>query len=345
MVANTIRELQAPLLAAVLLGACAAKLAQALRPAAAAAVPGAALLLAPRLRLLATITLCAVEFALGTALIVTAGREGAGGWADGVRAATALFFLVSMCALMELRDRRPGAGCGCFGSLSAQAPGIRAIARAGMLAAAALAAVDASPLSLPPPGPLAAVSFGLLAVELLVLAVLSPELGEALARLGYLEPCEMRVQPPGRPLAALRRSTAWREHAVLVTAREPTDIWRELCWWYLVFPARDEGGECQVVFAVEVRRHRPGIRAALVREGPPRGQAGPARRRSQAGPARPRSQAGPARPRPQVPAAARPPSAPPGQPLPGPVAAEPVAAEPVAAEPVVSLPGPPSASF
>jgi hypothetical protein len=341
MVANTIRELQAPLLAAVLLGACAAKLAQALRPAASAAVPGAALLLAPRLRRLATITLCAVEFALGTALIVTAGREGAGGWADGVRAATALFFLVSMCALMELRDRRPGAGCGCFGGLSAQAPGIRSIARAGMLAAAALAAMDTSPLQLPPPGPLAAVSFGLLAAELLVLAVLSPELGQALARLGYLEPCEMRAQPPGRPLAALRRSAAWREHAVLVTAREPIDIWRELCWWYLVFPARDEGGECQVVFAVEVRRHRPDIRAALVRAGPPQGQAGPAR---------PRRQAGPTRPRPRVAAAARPPSATPGQPLPGPVAAEPVAAEPVAAEPVaaepvVSLPGPPSASF
>jgi hypothetical protein len=41
-------------------------------------------------------------------------------------------------------------------------------------------------------------------------------------------------------------------------------MWRELCWWYLVYPGRDGAGECDIVFAVEVRARRPAIRAAVV---------------------------------------------------------------------------------
>jgi hypothetical protein len=92
----------------------------------------------------------------------------------------------------------------------------------------------------------------------------SPEVGEVLARLGYAEPCELRVAPPQRALASLRRSRAWRHHARLVTRGTPADMWRELCWWYLVYPGRDGAGECDVVFAVEVRPRRPAIHAAVV---------------------------------------------------------------------------------
>jgi hypothetical protein len=45
----------------------------------------------------------------------------------------------------------------------------------------------------------------------------------------------------------------------------PADIWRELCWWYLAYPAREGDQDCQVVFAVEVKPRRPAVRAAVVR--------------------------------------------------------------------------------
>src|ERR1022692_4756250 len=77
--------------------------------------------------------------------------------------------------------------------------------------------------------------FGMLALELVVIAGLSPELGEALVKLGYSEPCELRIVPTERTITALRRSKQWRRHAGLLTAEVPVDIWRELCWRYLVF--------------------------------------------------------------------------------------------------------------
>jgi hypothetical protein len=97
-----------------------------------------------------------------------------------------------------------------------------------------------------------------------VLAALSPELGEALVRLGYSEPCELRRLPAVRTLAALRRSSQWRRRAGLVTADVPLDMWRELCWRYVVFPARVGDREAEIVFAVHMRPHRPPIHAALV---------------------------------------------------------------------------------
>src|SRR5947208_3087601 len=81
---------------------------------------------------------------------------------------------------------------------------------------------------------------GLLGAELLALALVSPEVGGLLTRLGYSEPCQVRSQQPQQPLTALHRSRAWRRHARLI-AGEPADMWRELCWWYVVYPAR--GGE------------------------------------------------------------------------------------------------------
>jgi hypothetical protein len=262
------REMQAPLLALVLLGACAIKLSRVLRVRSVFAILGATALFPPRLRRPATVALCATEMSLGVGLLVTMGPAGAGGWADGVRLAAALFFLVGMCALVELRERRPDLGCGCFGDLSKQPPGGRSVLRAGLLAGAALAGVHIQHFHPPPPGPRAAADLGILLAELLVLALISPEPGEMLVRLGYSEPCQVRVVPPRRALTALHRSRRWRQHASMITGG-PADMWRELCWWYLVYPARDRGRDCQVVFAVEVKPHRPAIHAAVV--GPVRG--------------------------------------------------------------------------
>ncbi len=260
----TVREMQVMLLALLLLGACAAKMSRVLRARSVRAVLDATALFPPRLRRKATMALCTAELALGVGLLVTVGRAGHGGWADGVRLATAIFFVLAACALVELREHRPDLGCGCFGDLSSKPPGLRSVARTGLLAAAALASVHSKPLSVPPPGLAAAQVFGILVTELLLVAALSPELGEALVRLGYAEPCELRALPPHRALASLRRSRAWRSHSGLITDDVPTDMWRELCWWYVVYPGRDDAMGSDIVFAVEVGSRRPAVHAAVV---------------------------------------------------------------------------------
>ena len=244
-----IREIQIPLLALILLGACAAKLARTLRTGSVSAGLGPTELFPRRLRRPAAVVICCTEVSLGPALILTAGRLGTHGRADGVRLATALLFVVALCGLVELRQHKPHVGCGCFGELSTKPVGIRSIARAGVLAAAALATVGLPPLRLPPPGARAAAALGLLIAELLLLALLSPEAGEALTRLGYSEPCELREVPARRALAALHRSRVWRRQSGLVGGEAPADMWRELCWWYVAYPARGETGTA-LVFAV-----------------------------------------------------------------------------------------------
>jgi hypothetical protein len=267
-----LRELQAPLLALVMFGACALKLLRLLRHRQAGA-GGATALFPPRVRVPATLVLCAAELLLGLGLLATAGPAGGHDRGEAVRLAVAVFFGVGMCTLVELRERRPGVGCGCFGDLSSEPPGVRSVLRAGLLASAALAGVSAPALHLPPPGLRAVTELGLLLAELLALALVSPELGEVLDRLGYREPCEVRVQPPARALTALHRSRQWRRYARVITGG-PADMWRELCWWYVVYPARGGEREGEVVFAVEVGPRRPAIRAAaLWQAGGPAGSA------------------------------------------------------------------------
>jgi hypothetical protein len=260
----TVREMQVLLLALILLGACAAKLARVLRARSVQVIVDATALFPPRLRRRATMALYVTEMSLGLGLIVTAGQAGHGRWADGVRLATAFFFVLATCALVELRERRPDLGCGCFGDLSGTPPGARSVARSGLFAAAALASVHSGVLSVPPPGLAAAQVFGVLFTELLLVAVLSPELGEALVRLGYAEPCEVRPASPHRALTALRHSRAWRSHSGLITRDVPSDMWRELCWWYVVYPGRDGAMGSDIVFVVEVGSRRPAVRAAVV---------------------------------------------------------------------------------
>jgi hypothetical protein len=263
---------QAPVLAAMLLGACAAKLSRVVQTGSLDVGLGPTELFRVPLRRPAAKLLCAGELALGTALIVTAlpvagrGRSGAvgGSAADGVRLAAAAFFLVAMCALIELRGRRPDAGCGCFGDLSARPVGARSIARSALLAVAALASIGGPTLHLPPPGPGAALALAVLSAEFLLIALLSPEVGEALVRLGYSEPCELRAIPAERTLAALHRSSHWHRQASVITSDVPADMWRELCWRYVVYPGRLDGADADVVFAVQVKQRRPAVQSAVV---------------------------------------------------------------------------------
>jgi hypothetical protein len=259
-----VREVQIPLLALMLLGGCGAKAARVVQSRDLAVGLGPTALFPLRLRRPIAMAMCATEFGLGIGLILTAGKAGAGLPATIVRAGVSLLFLIAVGALVELRERRPDAGCGCFGELSVTPVGNRTIARSAVLAVAAIATLGAPPLQMPQSGRMATVWIVAAVAELLLLAALSPELGQAMARLGYSEPCEVRRISVDRTLAALEGSAPWRRYTGLITEPAPADIWREGCWRYLVYPGESEGRPVDLVFAVSLRSRRPQVQVAVL---------------------------------------------------------------------------------
>jgi hypothetical protein len=251
-------------LAALLLGGCAAKARRAVSMHSIGAGIGPTAMFPHRLRRSMAIALFAGELFLGIGLVVTAGRIGAGLPAAAVRSATALLFVTAVGALHELRGRRPAAGCGCFGDLSDTPVGWRAVARAALLCVAAVAAVGVPPLHKPVSTGQATVLLAVAGVELVVLAALSPEIGEIMVRLGYSEPCEVRRLPVSRTLAALRASAPWRRYRHYLVSTEPIDVWREGCWRYVVFPGILASRRVEVVFAVYLKPRRAPVRAGVL---------------------------------------------------------------------------------
>ncbi len=268
------RETQIPLLAALLMLACAGKAVRAARSRSINQGLGPTTMFPLRLRRPVAMVVCAIELSLGLMLIATAGHLAA--WpaaAPAVRLGVVLLFATATAALIELRMHRPGVGCGCFGDLSSTPVSLRTIARSAVFTLAAAATVGVPPVRLTTsaiiPGaargtPDARLLVVLVAVEVVLLGALSPELGEALVRLGYREPCERRTVSARRTLAMLRSSRVWRRHAALLTSAEPTDMWRELCWRYAVYSGQVSGREADIVFAVYARRWGPPVRAAIV---------------------------------------------------------------------------------
>ncbi|HEX2743218.1 MAG TPA: MauE/DoxX family redox-associated membrane protein [Streptosporangiaceae bacterium] len=264
---TALREAQIPVLAVMLLGGCAAKAWRALHSRSAAAGMDATGPVPLHLRRPAVVMLFMAEALLGLGLIGTAGRLGDAVphlAATIVRTATALFFLIAVGALNELRQRRPDAGCGCFGELSDTPVGLRTIARSGVLCASAVATIGLPPLRMPSSSTEAEMWLAVLAVELLLIAFLSPELGDILVRLGYTEPCELRRIPVGRTISVLRASSPWRRYASQVSTAEPADVWREGCWRFLVYPGIVSGRRVDIVFAVYLQTRRPAIRVAVL---------------------------------------------------------------------------------
>ena len=264
---TALREVQIPLLAVMLLGGCAAKAWRALRSRSAAAGMDATGLVPLHLRRPVVVMLFMAEALLGLGLIGTAGRLGDAAphlAATIVRTATALFFLVAVGALNELRQRRPDAGCGCFGDLSDTPIGLRTIARSGVLCASAVATIGLPPLRMPSSSTEAQMWLAVLAFELALIAFLSPELGDVLVRLGYSEPCELRRLPVGRTMSALRASSPWRRYASQVSTADPADVWREGCWRFVVYPGVVSGRPVDIVFAVYLQVRRPAIRVAVL---------------------------------------------------------------------------------
>jgi methylamine utilization protein MauE len=264
---TALREVQIPVLAVMLLGGCTAKAWRALHSRSAAAGMDATGLVPLHLRRPAVVMLFMVEALLGLGLISTAGRLGDVAphlAATIVRTATALFFLIAVGALNELRQRRPDAGCGCFGELSDTPVGLRTIARSVVLCASAVATIGLPPLRMPSSSTEAEMCLALLVVELALIAFVSPELGDILVRLGYTEPCELQRIPVGRTLSVLRASSPWRRYAGQVSATEPADVWREGCWRFVVYPGIVSGRPVDIVFAVYLQARRPAIRVAVL---------------------------------------------------------------------------------
>ncbi len=264
---TALREVQIPLLAVMLLGACTAKAWRQVSSHPVHQDSGPTGLFPVYLRRPATVVMYLAELGLGLGLIATAGRLGHAGPAlpaTLVRTGTALFFLIAVGALNELRQRRPDSGCGCFGELSETPIGLRTIARSGLLCASAIATLGVPPLRMPSSSAEAELWLAALAFELALIAFLSPELAEILVRLGYSEPCELRRLPVGRTLNALHGSSQWRKYAGQITTATPVDVWREGCWRFVVYPGVAHDRHVDIVFAVYLQTRRPAIRAAVL---------------------------------------------------------------------------------
>jgi hypothetical protein len=259
-----VREVQIPLLAVLLISACAAKARRAITMDPLDAGPGPSAVFPIRLRRPSAIAFCATELALGLGLLATAGAAGAGAPALAVRTATALLFCTAAGALYVLRELEPDVGCGCFGELSDAPVGWRTITRAALLSVAALASIGAAPLHMPQSQWQAAVVIAVIAVELAVLAVLSPEIGKLIVRLSHDVPCEVREIPVSRTLAALHSSAYWRRYQPFLLGPEPSDVWREGCWRFVAFSGVLASRSVDVVFAISLGGRRPQVRVGLV---------------------------------------------------------------------------------
>jgi hypothetical protein len=261
---DALREVQVPVLGLLLVGACAAKAGRGFSTRSFGMKTGPGVLFPVRLRRPAAIGLCASELVLGTGLLLTAGRAGEGRPALTVRLATALLFCTAVGALLELRERRPDAGCGCFGELSRTPVSWRVITRGALLSAAALAAVGARPLHWPASAAHAGLFLGAAAAEVALLVALSPETGQVLLRLGHRDPCELRDVPVAQTLAALHASAAWRRHQRHLIDARPSDVWREGCWRFAAYPGLVAGRRVDVVFAVYLAGRPATVRVGLL---------------------------------------------------------------------------------
>jgi hypothetical protein len=207
------------------------------------------------------VALGVTEGVLALALLVTSHLS--------VRLATTVVFAAATWAVGELRVHRPDAGCGCFGGLSEKRVGPRSVVRAVLFTAAAIASLGA---------PLAGVEVlrqmgGQVALVLLVefalFAALSPELSVLArrARLGRSRPstpCARRRSPLAETFATLHDSPAWLAAENSITSAVPVDVWREGCWRFVVFPARLDGRDTEIVFAVSTAERDRTVRAAPV---------------------------------------------------------------------------------
>ncbi|MFG1998052.1 MauE/DoxX family redox-associated membrane protein [Spirillospora sp. NPDC048911] len=262
---TVVQNTQVLLLAAVLLAACLAKL-MIREPVGAApehvhGVPvpaGLGRATALRQSRPVNVGLGLTEGVLGLGLLVSSHFS--------VRLATTVTFAAATWVVGELRVRRPDAGCGCFGGLSAKRVGRRSVIRAVLFTAAAVAAFGAPHAGVDVLRSGQAQVVLILALELALFAALSPELSVLLERHGLRkspEPCERRRSPLAETYATLYDSAEWLRYEESVSSAAPLDVWREGCWRFLVFLARVDGQDVEVVFAVSTAARDRAVRSAI----------------------------------------------------------------------------------
>jgi hypothetical protein len=100
-----------------------------------------------------------------------------------------------------------------------------------------------------------------------VLAVLSPEIGQAMLRLSHADPCELREVPVWRTLSTLQASASWRRYQRFLVTEAPTDVWREGCWRFVVFPGVLASRRVDVVFAVHLAGRGAQVRVGMLDTG------------------------------------------------------------------------------
>jgi hypothetical protein len=251
---ETFQEAQLPLLAFVLMAACLAKLT--IREPGDTLDPGTMLANLRRHRS-AVVALALVEGAVGAGLLISDHPV--------ARFGTVVIFFVATSVVFELRARKADEGCGCFGGLSTSPVRLRAVVRAFLFLLLGLAVVGV------PTTGLDVMRHGtgwhglIVAVEVAVFAGLSPEIGALLARRRERIPCEHRTVPLAETFAILHASEQWREQAPLIVTADPVDVWRELCWRFLVYGGRADDEEIEIVFAVSTEERNPAVKVAIVR--------------------------------------------------------------------------------
>jgi hypothetical protein len=250
---ETFQEVQLPLLACALISACVAKIA--IREPGDTAGPGPLATL--RRHRPSVVTVAVVEGCLGVALLITAHPV--------VRLGTIVVFFVATSVVFLLRGSKTDEGCGCFGGLSTTPVGFRTVLRSCLFLAAALSvvAMPATGLDVFRHGTLP--HLALAVGEVAVFAVLSPEIGVLVARRRERIPCEHRTVPLVETFATLHASKEWRRYSPLIVTADPADMWRELCWRFLVYRGRDNEEDVEIVFAVSTDERDSTVRAAVVR--------------------------------------------------------------------------------
>ncbi len=185
------------------------------------------------------------------------------------RLATSMLMISAAWVLSEMRTLRPGQGCGCFGVLSSSPINRMTVLRTALLAIASFTAFPVPRTGLQILTGLSGAHAALFTAEVALLAAISPETPLLLRR--NRVPCERRPVSLRRTLATLHASEAWRRHG-LPRDTEPTEVWRELCWRFVVYRVDRK----DLVFAVSLSDGE--VRAALVPAPDP--LPAPARRRS-----------------------------------------------------------------
>src|SRR5918999_4417190 len=250
---ETFLEAQLPLLAGALITACLAKLA--IRETDDTIGPGT--LAALRRHRVVVVLVAAIEAGLGAALLITAHPAG--------RLATVVVFFVATAVVLELRTHKSTEGCGCFGGLSTTPVRLRTLLRAALFLVAAVAVLGVESTGLEVIRAGSGWHGSVIAAGLVLFAALSPEIGVLLARHRERVPCEQRTVPLSETYAVLQASKQWRRHSAMITTADPRDVWRELCWRFLVYPGRVDDEDVEIVFAISTEERNPSVRVAVVR--------------------------------------------------------------------------------